>query len=342
MTRTEELRFVKKSGTLRTFSEQRRAEFEEATVGITFTKDFNVALEAVMYDPLETIAARVLAWVKRKSWGNNCLFCVQDPNGDLAFQVDCAKNLNVDKRRVSAAMRYFIQRGYIEMRGTAKVVYPVVSPVLAKPPDKDEKSGEYRTFLQDWKVSHSTDFQELEVACSTVKRLRKVLLSAYKEWRTSRTSAGDINKEERKERDIERTPPPQPSSLHRSSDGKEQEEEEEATQALTVTPEVLSPAPTFREFAKDYPPGKVDPDSKPAFEALNPQDRIDAKAALAVYRRCEQWQNPQYIPFASKYIKKRYWEFDPLDVRRESPGMARTRQELNETILLARAMRRQT
>jgi len=151
-----------------------RWEFEEATRELKFTKDFNPALEAIMHDPLASIGERVLAWIKRQAWGNFHLDCVKD-NGEPAFQVDCAAGLGVDKRRVCGAMKHLVARGYVEMRGTAKQLFPVIRPRSdGPPPDPGEKSGEYRTFLENWKVAHSTDFSELEVARSTVARIRKV------------------------------------------------------------------------------------------------------------------------------------------------------------------------
>jgi len=279
---------------------ERRGAFESATAGITFTKDFNPALEAVMYDPLETIASRVLAWIKRTSWGNQSLYCIRprndsDKDGRLmswteAFQVDCARDLGIDKRRVSAAMSYFVRRGYAEMRGTAKMIYPIVSPVLADPPNKDEKSAEYRTFLQDWKVSHSTDFQELEVACSTVKRLRKVLLCAYKEWRTSRTSASDSNKEERKERHIERTPlpPDNPSQVQvgrpvvDDSNKSLKNAVEEHLNTFPI-PDPLTPE-TIEEVARHI----TTPENLEQFKAATSPDRLQARKWILLIRIAER------------------------------------------------------
>jgi hypothetical protein len=154
----------------------RRWEFEEATRDLKFTKDFNPALEATMRDRLATIDERVMAWWKRRSWGNHSLYCVKD-NGEAAFQVDCAAELGVDKRRVSETMRRHAARGYLEMRGPAKFLYPVTSPRIVGPSDPKERSEEYRTFLDFWKVAHSKEFSELEVARSTVKRIRGVLRS---------------------------------------------------------------------------------------------------------------------------------------------------------------------
>jgi len=103
-----------------------RWEFEEATRELNFTKDFNLALEAIMRDRLATIGERVMAWCKRRAWGNYRLYWVKD-NGEPAFQVDCAAELGLDKRRVSDAMRYYVARGYLKMPRPA--IYESALPV---------------------------------------------------------------------------------------------------------------------------------------------------------------------------------------------------------------------
>ena len=177
-----------KSGTPRTFScELARAEYDKATRGLIFTKDFQTRQEALMHDPLATIGERVMAWVLRWSWGEFRLYAIK-VDGQPAHQRDCAEQLKIDKRRVADAVGYLKSRGYLENRG--KLLYPTISPVLASPPPIEEKSGEYRTFIESWKVAHSTDFDELEVARSTVKRITKVLLSDYKKSRAVGTNGG--------------------------------------------------------------------------------------------------------------------------------------------------------
>jgi hypothetical protein len=179
----------------------RRYEFERATRGVAFAKDFLPSLEALMRDRVETSEARIMAWLKRTSWGNQSLHCINE-DGTEAFQADCAVQLGIDKRRVSKVMQYLEQRGYLERRGNAKVLYPVVSPTLTgPPPDSNGKSPEratFSTFLELWKVAHSSDFFELEVARSTVERIRKVVLSDYKQWLATRTKSDAY-----KERDSE-------------------------------------------------------------------------------------------------------------------------------------------
>lgn len=190
----------------------RRSEFEAATRGVSFTKDFNPSLEALMNDPLETYVARVFAWTKRKAWGNQCLYCVNS-DGSPAFQVDCVRELKIAKYTVCKAVNYLVRRGYLEMRGTAKVLYPVISPDPANTQTKGEdikKLPAYATFLEDWKVAHSSDFAELEVARSTVERIRKVILTGYREWRALQTNPGPSLLKENSEVKEEDPTPSQP------------------------------------------------------------------------------------------------------------------------------------
>lgn len=170
-----------------------RAEYEAATKELRFSKDFFPALEAIINDPLETIGTRVLAWYKRHSWGNFSLYAVNDDGSD-AQQTDCASALGVTKQRVCQAVNYNEKRGYLYRDG--KKVYVSISPSLGPKPSKVARSADFSAFLEEWKVAHSADFQELEVARAAVERIRKVILSGYRESRRARTNGGALNKEE--------------------------------------------------------------------------------------------------------------------------------------------------
>lgn len=167
--------------------EQVRADYEKATKGLIFTKDFQTRQEAVMHDRLATVGERVMAWILRRSWGQYALYAVTD-SGEPAFQRDCAQELGIDKKAVSHAVAYYRKRGYLEIRG--KFLYPVISPALSSPDPDPKKSEEYATFFEQWKVANSSDFQELEVARSTIKRITKVVLTEYKKFRQQATKAG--------------------------------------------------------------------------------------------------------------------------------------------------------
>jgi hypothetical protein len=210
-------------------AESRQNAYHKATDHLLFTKDFNTALEAWRDDPLETPAARLLAWVKRSSWGRWSLYCV-DEAGKPAYQVNAAADLHLDKRRVSDTVDYLVKRGYIGKDG--KVLYPVISPVPADIPFRsDPKSEEHGLFLEQWKVAHSTDFHEFEVARSLVKTYRKVLLSEYKKWKALRTNAAPSLLEE--EEGLEEDPTPSQPVL---SEPEPIPEPEEPAGRLVVVP----------------------------------------------------------------------------------------------------------
>jgi hypothetical protein len=174
-----------------------RAEYETKTKGLIFTKDFQTRQEALMHDPLATVGERVMAWILRRSWGEYVLYAIKD-DGEPAYQRDCARELKLDKKAVSHAVAYYQNRGYLENQ--PKKLYPVISPVLVGPPKKVVRSPDFLQFIENWKVAHSSDFQELEVARSTVERIRKVILSEYKKSRNQAKNANVslLETEERK------------------------------------------------------------------------------------------------------------------------------------------------
>ncbi len=163
------------------------AEYEEATQGLGFSKEFHTHNAAVMRDVLEAAGPRFLAWLRRNAWGEYSLFAI-GPDGEPLTQADAARDLGISKSRISHVVAYYEARGLVECKG--KVLYPVISPGLFPPPEKVADSRNFSKFLEHWKVAHSSDFHELEVARSTVKRIRKVLLSHYKAYRKQETNAG--------------------------------------------------------------------------------------------------------------------------------------------------------
>ena len=163
-----------------------RDAFDAATAGLLFTKDFNSSLEAVMHDPQATTAQRVIAWTKRRAWGNYSLYCTLD-TGAPAGQSDCAAELGLDKTRVSHTFKYYESRGLVRTEG--RLIFPVTEPQPAENHQKVADSRNFSLFLAYWKVADSDNFQKLEVARSEVKRLKNVALSAYKQWRASATTA---------------------------------------------------------------------------------------------------------------------------------------------------------
>lgn len=159
--------------------EKARVEYEKKTKGLLFTKDFYTRQEVLMRDPLATVGERVMAWILRRSWGEYVLYAMRD-DGQPAYQRDCVRALGLSKKRVSEAVAYYQKRGYLEKQG--KLLYPVISPRLVSPDPEAKKSGEYRTFLEEWKVTYSADFEEEKVLRSALKKKVEVRLSLYKKY----------------------------------------------------------------------------------------------------------------------------------------------------------------
>jgi DNA-binding Lrp family transcriptional regulator len=180
----------------------------------------------------------------------------------------------------------------------------------------------------------------LEEAAREVEKAEKVACDIL-----DRVCAGaaHIRKKEQESTE-EKNPPPQPSVKATSN-----VEEEENTQALIPLPEPAAPAvieaqfvpeePTFQQFAEDYP-GEVDPDSKPVYEALTPQDKTAIQQTLPTFKSCERWKTPRFIPRASNFLKKRYWEFPPPRARIiESLRKQESREQAQSILSILKARR---
>lgn len=166
------------------------AEFEEATKDLKFGKDFLSSLEAVIQDDLITAEYRVLAWLKRRAWANYRLFAAQDDGLTPAGQKDCCTDLRLDKTTVSHAVAYLKARGYV--RTERRLLIPVIAPqaVVVDIRFKRAVSPRFALFFEAWKVAHEAESKELEDARATIKRIQKVVLSAYKKSQTSEKNAG--------------------------------------------------------------------------------------------------------------------------------------------------------
>jgi hypothetical protein len=165
------------------------AEYEKETSGLLFTKDFNTDMEATMRDRLNGNGERYLAWLKRYSWGEYSTFAI-GVDGWPKTQQDAANELGMKKQVVSNLVIYYEARGYLRREG--KKMYPVIAPQLSSPLEKVTRSHDkltFREFLESWKVTHSHDFSELEVARSTVLKIRKAMLCDYKKSRHQATNA---------------------------------------------------------------------------------------------------------------------------------------------------------
>jgi hypothetical protein len=153
-----------------------------------FSVHFNAALEAEMMDTALPVAERVKAWLLRTAWGNFSEYPVTGIQGTPLGQKDCAAKLALKKTVTSNAFRRLERRGYIRSQGRLWRLNDTPVP----PQGKAGPSADYQAFLGEWQATHPEESAELEVARSTVERIRKVILSDYKRSRALRRSGRPI------------------------------------------------------------------------------------------------------------------------------------------------------
>lgn len=164
------------------------------------------------------------------------------------------------KRGIEPIDRRYVSEGFTENRERGTVASDtghrlelVPSPFVIYSSDKQgenkaktkgepkAKSAAYRAFCKEWNVTHSSEYQDEQVARSTYKRIQKVRLSAYKLWRKSQT--------------------PEPN-------GAPSLESLESLETLEAAP-AASPVPAVENhhhqslIAKEEKPTKADDDEKP-------------------------------------------------------------------------------
>jgi len=159
-------------------------EYERVTEFQTFSKDFNTALDALMRDELASPAQRVLAYIKRYSWGEYSLWAI-GADGHPLYQKHCGERLGLKKRVISKAVAYLQERGYLVKQ--PKLLYPVIAPQLTAPDPQTKKSKAYATFLDNWKVANAGDFQRWEDARAVDKHFKKVVHAEFRRDQKSQT-----------------------------------------------------------------------------------------------------------------------------------------------------------
>lgn len=150
---------------------------------VLFVRHFQEHIDAIIRDQLETAGTRILMWIIRYAWGEYALFAMDHATGFPKHQVDCARELGLKKTTVSNAVAYLQRRGYLADH--AKLLIPIIAPTLTGPNEEDGTTQQWRGFCESWKVAHSTEFAELEVAEAVAKRIRKVRLAEYKKFQES-------------------------------------------------------------------------------------------------------------------------------------------------------------
>lgn len=199
---------------------RRFKHFHKRLSELPFAPDFLDSLARVMADPESCLDERVLAWAKYFAWGNYREIAVRLTSNGAEMplrQRNCAEDLAwleagarvewldapddvrsaelarlgvraLDKTAPSRAIRSNEMRGTIDSE-TGYDIRPTVSPKLRTPDEPSDDESQYKNFLAHFQVEHFQEWQELEVARSTVKRLNIVVLSSYREWRASRRNS---------------------------------------------------------------------------------------------------------------------------------------------------------
>lgn len=97
----------------------------------------------------------------------------------------------------------------------------------------------------------------------------------------------------------------------------ETREEQEVEKSKSIEKE------RFDAFWGQYPKKQNKVGSEKAFRALKASDELfdEIMDGLARWKASEQWQNPKYIPVASKFIHERRWEDEDIPQAKSSDGM---------------------
>jgi hypothetical protein len=79
------------------------------------------------------------------------------------------------------------------------------------------------------------------------------------------------------------------------------------------TQQPTAAVPTFQEWKHVYPAERLDEQkADQIIKALSDADKIKATDGLRSHRGCERWRRtPDYIPFASKFLRERYYDYAP-------------------------------
>lgn len=254
----------------------------------------NTELEATMNDRILPIVTRVKAWIIRKSRGNLCLYCVNDDRNP-AYQVDCAKELGLSEPTVSKTMKFLEQRGHLDRRGPAKILYSVLEPVLGPDPVKHANDPAYQDFFENWKVASQASFEEMEtalaakkVAESTIKKIKKLIESDYRELRRAQETAGHdvykaIDTKDSKQEDFEAAPFPAPEHLYKPSASSSPSVSSEPTTTVAAVVEIAprTPAP---------PPPVTDPDeTEQVLAAMLEHSEAEPDAARRMIAACREF-----------------------------------------------------
>jgi hypothetical protein len=105
------------------------------------------------------------------------------------FRVEAARRavVPIDKTLICDGFTENRKRGTVAS-GTGYCLVLIPSPKVADSTEHRRRKGEssdYQDFCAKWKVAHSTEYEEEQVARSVIKRINRIRLSAYRESRKS-------------------------------------------------------------------------------------------------------------------------------------------------------------
>jgi hypothetical protein len=185
-------------------------------------------------------------------------------------------------------------------------------------PELDHLLRHYRIHLPANFVPDPVTIAELERLARVTKEAEMSLRAYAKCHQNGSAYKEEINGEKHIERNT--------SSSSTSLNGSNQAGGGESTERAERKAEEEDFGVLYQKFKAEYPEGRFDEaKAKPAFKALKPEDRKRALIRLRdPYLKCARWldQGGKWIPFASNFLKDRYFDNDPpplLQTARSGP-----------------------
>jgi hypothetical protein len=156
-----------------------------------FTMDFNSSMEGIMADRTAAPRERVLAWIKRYSWGHYSDFAVDRIGGRALRQKDCAAQLGLGRPEISRAVAHLVRSGLVQVEQDN--LYPVRNPKASMLKRGDGRgSGRWKRFFDELSTADPEEarlYRELEKQFNAVK---KRIMRRYREWGKPAKSGDDI------------------------------------------------------------------------------------------------------------------------------------------------------
>lgn len=180
--------------------------WREEMAGEYYTPAFNKNLLALMANKSLSAAVRIYAWLVYNSWGNRQSFVCHLNRGVGArwlpgSQMDCANDLDLDKRIVSEVVNQFEQRGILRKQGGVLVLDHKARIVVdegSAEPGPVKQAGRYKAYqVETWAALRPGEWTKLSGLRAQKKEIENEIepleilcLSDFKEWEKRQTDAG--------------------------------------------------------------------------------------------------------------------------------------------------------